>query len=188
MVKLGFIVEGDTEKIILQSDAFQDYLRKLELNFIEKVVNVGGADKLLPKFLEPITNILVDEGATHIFILTDLDEDKHVNKTKERIEAQDIHIVVIAIKTIEAWFLADTDTISAFFQEKMYFEYPEQIDNPFEAIKELRLSKLGRGVSSKKILARILLKCGFSIEKAAQHPHCSSAQYFIKKIEGLSGK
>jgi len=53
MVKSGFIVEGDTEKIILQSDGFQDYLRRLELDFIERVVNVGGADKLLPKLLEP---------------------------------------------------------------------------------------------------------------------------------------
>lgn len=83
MVKLGFIVEGGTEKILLQSDGFQEYLRKLELDFIEDVIDVDGLGNLLPKFLEPITDILMDKGATHIFILTDLDEDKCITKTKE---------------------------------------------------------------------------------------------------------
>ncbi len=188
MVKLGFIVEGATEKIILQSDAFREYLQNLELDFIEEVRDAKGGGNLLPKHLKPLTNILLDEGATHIFILTDLEDEESVTKIKGRIQPEGIHILIVAIKMIEAWFLADTEAISKFFKEDTFFEYPENITHPFKEIKELRKSKLGRGVSSKKTLARILLNCGFSIEKTAQHPHCSSAQYFIKKIGDLSGK
>src|SRR5258705_6527726 len=100
---LGFIVEGDTEKMILESPDFKNFLNTLHIEYIPEVVNVKGNNNLLPHKIIGHTQILIDKGATQIIILTDLDDDKCVTETKSRIKSLENQIVIISVKQIEAW-------------------------------------------------------------------------------------
>jgi len=187
MVKLGFIVEGDTEKIILEHSGFFGYLGSLSIAYIPEVINAGGNGNLLPHNINAFTKVLEGKGATHIFILTDLDTDECITHTRSRIAPLPHHIVTVSVKTIEAWFLADTETISRYFEDPEFiYDNPEAVSDPFEEIKSIRKAKTGRGFTDKKVLANsIVRKHNFSIQRAAQHPNCSSAKYFLKMINGL---
>lgn len=188
MVKLGFIAEGVTEKIILESSLFQEYLLSLGIDFDKDVIDATGNGNLLPQNIEPYSQILKSKGATTIVVLTDLDEDKCITLTKARIKASEIHVVIVSVRQIESWFLADEQAMKTFLQDDNYqIENPEEVVNPFEKIQTLRMEKSGRGIPFKKPLANIMVhKNNFSILRAAEHPNCASARYFIQKINELS--
>ena len=188
MVRLGFIGEGDTEKIVLESATFQNHLRSLGIDFVEDVINAEGNKNLLPHNIEAHTQTLQDKGATKIVILTDLDEDKCITLTKDRIKPLDCHVTIVSIKEIESWFLADEKAMRTFLKDDDYkIEYPETIVNPFEKIRALRIAKIGRGIGTKVILANQMINHHhFSILRAAEHPNCASARYFIQKIKKLT--
>jgi len=185
VVKLGFIVEGATEKILLESDKFRNYLRHLGIDFEETVIDAKGCYNLLPHNIEPFTKLLQEKGVTDIIILTDLDDDKCITLTKARIQPLENQLVVVAVHQIEAWYLADTKALAQYLgltEEEAFFEFPEKEKVPLETIKKWRKQINGRGIKNKKILAKSMLKSGFTIENAALHPNCPSAQYFIEKI------
>lgn len=190
MVKLGFIGEGAVEKIILESDIFQEYLTSLGIDFIDDVVDATGNGNLLPYNREKYTQILKDKGATDILILTDLDTDQCITITKQRIGSQPKQIVIISIKEIEAWFLADKLAMQTFLQDGNFIcDAPESILNPFERIRHLRLEKLGKGIPTKKILANLMVhRNNFSIIRAGNHPNCKSAKYFLNKLQQLASQ
>ena len=56
MVKIGFIVEGATEKIILESSDFFAYLKSLSVNFISDIIDAEGSGKLLPQNIGDLLN------------------------------------------------------------------------------------------------------------------------------------
>jgi hypothetical protein len=184
VVKLGFIVEGATEKIILEKSDFFLYLDSLSIEYVPEVTNVGGNGNLLPRNIGAFTSTLESKGANKIFILTDLDKEQCITITKNRIAPSDQHIVTISVKQIEAWFLSDTNAMCNLLNDPAFVcDNPEEIDNPFEEIKSIRLSKIGKGVPTKIILANTMVhKNKFSIIKAAEHANCSSAKYFLNKI------
>ncbi len=188
MVKLAFIGEGATEKIILESSEFRKYLRSIKIDFIEQVIDATGNGNLLPKNIAGFVSRLKDLGANVIFILTDLDEDKCITLTKDRIDPKAQHIIIVSVKEIESWFLAETECMSKFFGDSNFIcDEPEKFDDPFSEIKALRLQKSGRGIATKRTLANLLVhKFGFSISRAANHANCSSAKYFINKMKSIS--
>ena len=135
---------------------------------------------MLPKNIQPFIEILKDDGAELIFILTDLDTDKCITKTKERINAPYGIVVIISVQQIEAWFLADSITLSSIFKSKYLFKFPEKENYPREKLKEIFIKKTGRGImDSKPRFAKWMIKNGFSVINAAQHLNCKSAKYFI---------
>ena len=94
---------------------------------------------------------------------------------------------IIVVKAIESWFLADTKAISSYFEQDSYFHgLPESIEKPFDYLKQQSIDIKKRGISDKLIFAGIMLKNGFSIENAANHPNCPSAKYFINKLKSLN--
>ena len=190
MVKLGFIGEGAVEKRILESPPFRDYLRSVNIDFVADVIDAEGKDNLPPVKIDKYSRILEDKGATKIIILTDLDDHACITSKKEDIRPTGNHIVIVSVKEIEAWFLADEIAVKLFLKDNHYsIENPEQIANPFEKIRQLRIEKIGRGIGSKVLLAKQMIgNHNFSILRAAQHPNCASAKYFIEKINGFSVK
>jgi hypothetical protein len=188
MVKLGFIVEGTTEKIIVESEAFRLFLLSINLSVVAPVIDATGKNKLSGKSLFSQIQILKDGGANKIIILTDLDEDACITVTKNRIQAPNECLVIVAVKTIEAWFLSDNKLMQKILNESDYVcEHPETISNPYEEIRQLMVQYTGRGVgNSKVLLAKRFVKEGFSIVQAANHPQGSSAQYFIQQLHQLS--
>lgn len=185
MVRVGFIGEGETEQIVLESNSFQNYLQRLGIQCVWPVFDAKGAGNLLPQNISTYRNELIQNGAEKIVILTDLDEDVCFTLTKRRITERPDQLIFIAAKKIEAWFLAESDLLSSLIKTQIYFEQPESYDKPFDVLQQLFLEKTGRGVGSKTILARRMIKYGFSVEKAAQHPNCPSANYFLTKLQSL---
>jgi len=185
VVKLGFIREGYTEKNILESTAFRQFLDSLGLDYIENVINAKGGGNLIPDKLMPLVQVLENQGATQIIILTDLEDLSSIRAAKERVQASETHIIIIAVKMIEAWFLADTDAISTCLKQKYSCEFPEEIERPFDFIKQEAIKLTGRGFS-KIMLCRRMLQSGFSVQNAAKHSNCPSAAYFIRKLNELT--
>ncbi len=95
---IGFIVEGSSEKIFFDSPNFKKYLSSININYIPEIINAEGNGNLLPHNIEELTKILINKGATKIFIVTDLDTDKCVTKTKDRIKPHEIHQCIISKK------------------------------------------------------------------------------------------
>jgi hypothetical protein len=187
VVTLGFIVEGGSEKIILESPAFREYMQKNGFAFIPDVIDIEGGGKLLPEHREESVQILKDKGATHILILADLEDAPCITSVIEKIAPGENQDVVISKKTLEAWYLADTAALHRFLGSTEYScEYPESYLPALEEIKRVRLLINKQGVSNKKILARKMLKSQFTIENAAAHQNCPSAKYFLQKIKALS--
>ncbi len=185
MVKLGFIGEGKTERKILESERFRELLDSLNLKYVEEVSDAKGGGNLVPERIIGLVEKLKKSGANQIIILTDLENMPCITTAKQRIQT-DKHIIIIAVKKIEAWFLADTAAISAFLEQNYICESPEEIDEPFDFIKSESERLKGRGVRSKRLLCGRILKSGFSIQNAAQHPNCPSAAYFIKRLNMLA--
>jgi hypothetical protein len=186
MTKIGFICEGRTEQILLQSGTFRQLLASLNIESLP-VIDAGGSGNLLPHNILGYIDRLEKEGAEAIAILTDLDEDICITKTKERIGARSKDIVVIAVKKIEAWFLACSPTMQKVFGVTSFnFANPEEDKEPFETINQLLTKHVGRGIGKKKAgkikLINKLLENGLDLTQAAAHDNCPSAMYFLQKL------
>ncbi|QJW89690.1 hypothetical protein HNV11_10005 [Spirosoma taeanense] len=186
MVNVGFICEGDTEVKIVKSEAFQTLLAAAGLHCVSPIQNADGNGNLLPHNIEEKRQALLQAGTAHVVVLTDQDDDTSVEATRQRIGEYPNQHTVIAVRAAEAWFLADSATMSTMLDVTFHMDYPEQEADPFETIRQLFLAKTGRGVGTKPILARRMLKYGFSIERAAAHPNCPSAHYFLTKLQTLA--
>ena len=136
----------------------------------------------------PMINNLIEEGAEKIFVITDLDEDVCITKTKERINAPEGIVVIVSVKQVEAWFLADSKTLSTLFKLNFHFEFPENENDSYNTLNNLFIHHTARGNGKKdnggKIkTARKMLKNGFLVSHSSIHPNCQSAAYFIKKLQ-----
>ena len=192
MVKIGFICEGDTEQILLLSDNFQAYLSSINLQAVN-VINACGSGNLLPHNIKGYIQSLENSGAEVILILTDLDNDICITQTKERILARQQDIVIIAVKKIEAWFLANEIAMRSLLNNSHFsFSLPELEDNPFETINNLLVQYTGRGIgksSAGKIrLVKRLLDAGLDLSNSGIHPKCFSAKYFLDTLQKLAQK
>ena len=184
-MKLGFICEGKTEKKIVESENFQQFLTSIGHNCVTDIIDAGGNDNLLPKYLPQFTQRLISKAAEKIIVLTDLDADTCITLTKERIDAPTNHLVIVSVKQVEAWFLADNDCMTIICKTNIHFDFPENENVPFETIKQLLIEHTGRGVGDKILLAAKVLNNNFSVIKAAAHPNCNSAKYFVEKLKAI---
>ncbi len=182
VVKIGFIVEGETEALILNSDNFKAILRDLNLVTVG-IINAGGNKNLLPHNILVHQANLIKKGAEKIVILTDLDDDQCITKTKERITERDKQDIIVAIKQIESWFLADSILLTHLFNQSFTFDYPEKENVPFNTLRALLIQFKGRGIPKKVPMASKMINSGFSIQNAANHPNCPSANYFLTKLK-----
>ena len=192
MTRVGFICEGHTEKILLESVAFRGLLTLLHIESLQ-VINAEGCDNLLPHNIGPYTTILEDAGAQFVILLTDLDDDACITETKKRISAREQDIMIVAVKKIEAWFLASTSAMNKLLETSDFrFDNPEQEKDPFETINKLLTDSLGRGIgkksAGKKKLINRLLQNGLDLSEAAAHPNCPSAAYFLKKLKEIGAQ
>jgi hypothetical protein len=190
MVKIGFLVEGDTEKKIIRSQIFNEFLASNNLEAIPTLFPAkGNMGKDVFKNLDKINSlieILKEKGAEHIFVIRDLEDLECVVLARNEINSESVQKVIVE-KTIESWFLADTEALQKVFSsDNIIVEFPEKVKNPFNELKQISKEKENRGISDKLIFAARMLNNGFSIENAAKHPNCDSAKYIIKKLKSLS--
>lgn len=191
MVKLvGFIGEGESEVHLLKSSSFKEFIRDMNLLSVGEF-DAKGRDQLLNKNarIEDFFKIFNDLNAERVFILSDLENDPCISYYKNRLYNYSIlKIDVVAVKAIEAWLLSDSTTLSFLLKERFTYDDPENTDTlPLIKLQEIFIKKVGRGLGIRKPkIIDQFIRNGFTIEKAAEHPHCYSAKYFIKKLKEFS--
>ena len=188
MVRVAFICEDDAGKKIIETQNFRELLEENNLQLILPVYNAKGKGNLTEDNVKGLVSSALDNGAERIFLLTDMDQDVCVTRTKEQLIIDEACTIVVCKKAIESWFLADTNALSALLKRNEYFDSPEEPSHPFDVINELhKNSHNGRGIS-KAILAIKMVGEGFSVMAAANHNKCSSARYFADTIRKLGDK
>lgn len=189
MVKVGFIVEGDTEKVIVESPAFMDWLTANGITLVQPVVNAEGGGNLLPHNIDPFVARLQQAQADHIVILTDQENESGPDVVRQRIGQKHTNLVFVAVKAIEAWFLADTQALRHWLVMPEFVEAkPEETpDMPWDRLKEIAHQNQKRGPGTNKVIfaRRMIKKHGFNVAKAAEHPDCPSAFEFSNGVTAL---
>ena len=193
MVTVGFVVEGASEKRLVESELFKKWLHEdCNLEVVDPVVDAGG--KMDSVHIEAfVKNLKKIANPDKTVVLADLDPDNRVpcvEKRKELIGSQGIDLVAIARKAMESWFLADTEAMCRWLGDDTFCEAdPETLTGmPWDRLKELRDEK-GSGPGTKVRFSRkLILRHGFDVRRAAQHAHCPSARYFIERLCALGNE
>jgi hypothetical protein len=193
MVKVGFIVEGDSEKVLIESAGFRKWASDQGLEICSPVINAKGGGNLLPHHIKPMLTQIERSQPDHIVILTDLEDATDVEAVKSRITTEHTDLIFIAVKALEAWFLADTDAMRRWLNAPEFFESsPEQTPGkPWDLLKEVAMAYGARGPGSNKVIfakkmCSVALR--YELERAAAHPACPSAKAFRDGLLELGGK
>lgn len=189
MVKLGFIVEGDSEKVVVESVAFQGWLESSGITVIRPVINAKGGGNLLPQNIEPMVATLQQFQPDHIIILTDLENEPDEALVQQRIGNTHTNLIFIAVKALEAWYLADSEAMTLWLKEESFYEdRPQETPlMPWDRLSDIAraLNKRGTGPSKVKFAEKMVKHCGFEVVRAALHPNCSSAKKFHDALLSL---
>ena len=192
MVTVGFVVEGDSDKYLVESELFQTWLREeCNLEMVDRVVNAKGQGEMRGRNIEDKVRLLRQEtNPDKVVVLADLDPDERVpcvQVRKEIIGSRDIDLVVIARKAMESWFLADTEAMRRWLGDDTFCEVnPETLtEMPWERLRVLG-RKRGRGTGTKVRFSRkFICEHGFNVRRAARHAQCPSARYFVERLCAL---
>ena len=185
MVKVAFICEDDAGKKIIDSEDFMQILQQNDLVLVPPVLNAKGKGNLTEENVRGLVDNSLANGADYVFLLTDMDLDACITLTKQHLIKDPACKIIVCKKAVEAWFLADTNTISALLNRNSYLEYPENPNIPFDTVNQLHKAAFnGRGIS-KAILPIKMIAKGFSLINAANHPNCPSAHYFLQKLRSF---
>ena len=194
MVTVGFVVEGDSDKHLVESELFRKWLHEdCNLEVVGQVVNAAG--NMCSRNVEDKVRLLrIEANPDKVVVLADLDPDGRVQCVRERkkniIGSQDIDIDLVAIarKALESWFLADTEAMCRWLGDDTFCEVaPETLTGmPWDRLKELRDEK-GRGPGKNRFIfaKKFIRKHEFDVKRAAQHTQCPSARYFVERLCAL---
>jgi len=191
VVRVGFIVEGDTEKVLVESLPFKNWISKFNIELIDQVINAKGGGNLLPHKIDDMIETLINQSANHIFILTDLEDYPSISYVKDRTSHPKVDDSFITIISTESWFLACSTALGFWLgkDSAYYISDPENrdIEKPFERIKALGLQEKKRGCRNKITLAKDMVqRCGFTFEEILEHPNCSSIKYMENILKTLN--
>jgi hypothetical protein len=200
MVKVGFMVEGETERLLLMSDDFKKLCWEMGIEIMGNIFPPHKKQRGKDLFrdaekIKPYINILRDSGADFIFFIRDQEDLPCITSARQEIayEAQFTR-KIIAVRKIESWFLADHLTMQSIFGERYAstfhaeVQYPERQDKPDELLKKISLQTIDRGIGDRLLFTKKFINNGFSIQQSAKNPNCPSAAYFLKTLEQLSNQ
>ncbi len=192
MVTVGFVVEGASEKRLVESELFRKWLREdCNLEVIDPVVDAAGSGNMCSRNIGVfVKNLRTEANPDKVVVLADLDPETCapcVQERKKIIGSRDIDLVAIAKKAMESWFLADTKAMRRWLDDDTFCEAdPETlIGMPWDRLKELG-RKMGRGPGTKGSFSRkFVRRHGFDVRRAARHAQCPSARYFVERLCAL---
>ena len=193
MVTVGFVVEGASEKRLVESGLFRKWLREdCNLEVVDPVVDAAGGGNMCSRNIGTfVKNLRTEANPDKVVVLADLDPEECapcVQERKKIIGSQDIDLVAIARKAMESWFLADTEAMRRWLGDSTFCEpTPETLaEMPWDRLKELRDEK-GRGPGSNRLVfaRKFIRDHGFDVRQAARHAQCPSANYFVKRLCAL---
>lgn len=99
MVKIGFIVEGACEKLVVESSQFKDFLQRYGYDLQTPVINAQGGGNLLPRHLQSHLQRLQQAGVSQVYVLTDA-ENETVTDVRSRICNVQLKFVFISVKAL----------------------------------------------------------------------------------------
>ena len=182
-LRAGFIVEGASEKIVVESKAFKAFLAQWGYELVTPVIDAKGGGNLLPQNIEDFIARLANSKVDKVFILTDLEDEPSVDEVKQRVAHTKVDATFVAVKALEAWFLADSNAMKQWLKCDEFNEpEPEQtINKPWERLKEVAEENGERGPGSSKVAfaKRMVEHWGFDVQNAANHPACPSASELV---------
>lgn len=182
-MKAGFIVEGASERVVVESVMFKTLLQSCGYQLVTPVIDAEGGGNLLPQNIEAFLNRLDTAGVERIFILTDLEDEAHVATVRDRVAHERIDFVFVAVKALEAWYLADSQAMNTWLGTDNFHEQNPEVtpDKPWERIRQIahELKKRGPGSSKVAFTKKMIERWGFTIERAAAHPACPSANELV---------
>lgn len=192
MVTVGFVVEGASDKKLIESEAFRTWMwDDCGLEVLDPVVDAGGNGQMCNRNIgQFVEKLRIQVAPDKVVVLADLDPEECapcIERRKEIIGSTGIDLVVIARKAMESWFLADTVAMRDWTGNEDFLEAePEATpEMPWDRLKEIGLNR-GRGPGGKVMFARRFIKRhGFDVRRAAQHPACPSARYFVERLCAL---
>jgi hypothetical protein len=190
VVKIGFVVEGDTEKLLIESILFHKWAAQNQIEIGTPVINAGGGGNLCAKNIgKYIDACLTQVKPDKLVVLTDLECEPCITQVKQRIGDERVTKIFVARKAIEAWFLADTEAMCSWLENPEFSEnFPEQtLAMPWERLREVSKTFHKRDPGGKVLFTRNMInRFSFSIERAATHPQCQSAKYFLEKLKEIA--
>jgi len=193
VVTVGFVVEGDSEKVLAESALLRRWLKEeCGLEVIDPVVNVSGNGNMCNRKIGVYVEKMRRFNPDKIVVLADLDPEKCAPCiTARRMIIGDCgaDLVVIARKALESWFLADTEAMRRWAGDEGFVEpVPETIAGmPWDSIRQIGRDVKGRGPGGSKprFAKHFINNHGFDVRNAAAHPDCPSAKYFVEKLCAL---
>ncbi len=192
MVTVGFVVEGASDKKLIESQVFRIWLQDgCGLEVLDPVVDAGGNGQMCNRNIgQYVEKLRIQAKPDKVVVLADLDPEDCapcIERRKAIIGFTGIDLIVIARKAIESWFLADTKAMRHWTGDKEFLEEAPEATSvmPWDRLKEIGREK-GRGPGSKVMFARRFInKHGFDVCHAAQHSACPSARYFVEHLCAL---
>jgi len=195
VVTVGFVVEGPSDRKLVESESFQAWLREAcGLDLVLPVVDAGGNGRMCSrKIIAYVKDLRIEANPDKVVVLADLDPDRCapcISKRKEIIGNTGIDLIVIASKAMESWFLADTEAMRRWTGDESFHEsQPETLPGmPWDRLKEIgRHTHTGRGPGASKIVfaRKFIGRYGFDVRRAARHPACPSARYLVERLCAL---
>ncbi len=191
MVTVGFVVEGPSDEMLVNSKSFRDWLREDCGLVVSSTVNAGGNGQMCSSEITAfVRRLRRTANPDRVVVLADLDPElcaPCITKRKERIGQESIDLILIARKAMESWFLADTEAMRRWTGDHVFREpRPEAPPGmPRDRLKEIG-RHTGRGPGGKIRFARKFIRDhGFDVRRAAEHPACPSARYFVERLCAL---
>lgn len=198
MKRAIFVVEGKTEKKLVESSSFKKWLKEVcgivVIKTPKEAVCDGNGNMCAYKIQHQVKLLRKEHSPDLIIVLADLDRDKSVHSITERknkMKSTNVDLIIIARNALEAWFLADTEAIRSWRgkgYEKFHVEEPEIYSPPWNEI--VALSKVTKrplsSKSRKPDFAEFFIENHqFDLERAASHKNCPSAKYCVEKLKQL---
>ena len=140
MVTVGFVVEGASEKRLVESELFRKWLREeCNLEVLDPVVDAAGNGNMCSRNIGTfVKNLRRTASLEKVVVLADLDPETCapcVQARKEIIGSQGIDLVAIARKAMESWFLADTKAMRQWLGDSTFCEVdPETVTGNWNAL------------------------------------------------------
>lgn len=193
MVTVGFVMEGPSDKQLVESSLFRTWLREhCHLQVLDPVVDAGGNGNMCNRNIGVyVAKLKIEAKPSKVVVLADLDPDQCapcIEARKQMIGNAGVDLVVIARKAMESWFLADSEAMRRWTGDSEFYEPdPETMEAmPWDRLKQIGRQK-GRGPGSTKIIfaRKFIRDQQFDVTRAAEHANCPSARYFVEKLRHL---
>ena len=157
MVKVAFLVEGQTEEILINHLESIGWFEQFNLSIIANI-NVEGNGNFCSHNIGKFISQAKTLNPNKIIILTDLECDPCIESTKNRLGNCDDCIVIVTKKAIESWFLADTKLMQKLTaNQEFYCEFPEGTNPmPIDEIKNILSQNSVRGIGPSNFLSSYL--------------------------------